>query len=202
VYGMGTYVEGVGLHMDGVGMIKDPVWSTIERFAPVWRELSDRVTSAGASEDADGNAAEHTCMAREEAARKLISNHKAVLKDVTDIMPRTQPELERVALFDAPFVDDALREIGRRLLGRRADGSNEGWCPATAEEAKAWAQTTKYLANRLQATPGEKPGREPDMSLAAARAMRAVLVDVSRVALGVWAAFEGAQQQQQQAYMM
>ena len=36
-----------------------------------------------------------------------------------------------------------------------------------------WAQVATYLTKRLQATPGEKAGRKPDMSAPAAAAMRA-----------------------------
>jgi len=189
IYGVGSYVEGVGLQMDGGGMIEDPVWATIERFAPAWAKLHDCV-KRGVGHDADGAAAKHSPSAREEAAKKLISNHEAVLRDITDLMPRTQPELGRVPLFDAPYVDQMLREVSRRLLGRRSDAYElpDAAAPSTVGQSEAWAQTATYLYGRIQAAPGEKPGREPDMSVAAANALREVLQEVSNLAMSMLAA--------------
>ena len=44
-----------------------------------------------------------------------------------------------------------------------------------------WAATARYLAGRIQASPEEMPGRTPDMSPAAASAMRAVLSELGRL---------------------
>jgi len=194
IYGVGSYVEGVGLQMDGGGMVEDPVWATIERFAPAWAKLHDCM-KRGIGQDADGAAANHSPDAREEAANKLISNHERVLRDITDLMPRTQPELGRVPLFDAPHVDQMLREVSRRLIGRRgvADDLPDAATPSTVGQSEAWAQTATYLYGRIQATPGEKPGREPDMSVAAANALREVLQEVGNLAMNILAAFEEGQ---------
>ena len=145
--------------------------------APRWealRRLMDSSTSAGSTTLADGAAAQHSHDAREEAARKLITNHEAVVRDVTNASPMTQPQLQRVTEAAAPYVDQALREVARRLLGRRpgAGQLQESVDPATA------AQTARYLHSRIQSTDAEKPGRTPDMSTAAAAAMRSVLAEV------------------------
>ena len=47
---------------------------------------------------ADGASAGHTCAARHEAATKLVTNHAAVIRDVTrpDGPPVSQPSLKRM----------------------------------------------------------------------------------------------------------
>ena len=115
---------------------------------------------------------------REEAAFKLIANHEAVLRDVTNEAPTTQLDLTRASIEDVEHVDQALREISRRLLPRRAELkgiTEEQLDPAVPEQAAAWAATAKYLDSRIQSQAGERPGREPDMSPQAAAVMRAVL---------------------------
>ena len=41
------------------------------------------------------------------------------MRDVTNPAPKTQHNLERLGVYDAPFVDEFLRETCRRLLGQR-----------------------------------------------------------------------------------
>ena len=60
--------------------------------------------------------------AREEAAFLLISNHEAVLRDVTNANPTTQRDLVRVEAGNLLYADQALRETARRLL-RKSKGS-------------------------------------------------------------------------------
>lgn len=177
IHGVGYYAEGVGFYVDGVGLIADPVATTIEDSAPQWKKLQDAMETP-TSNEADGAAARHSRGAREEAARKLIGNRKAVLRDVTNPMPLTQPGLERAGIFDAPYVDQALRETARRLLGRGLDNVAEEQLDGPTEQAFAWARAMAYLDQRLQATPAERPGRAPDMSEEAAAAFRAVLREV------------------------
>merc|ERR1719191_2725917 len=43
------------------------------------------------------------------------------------------------------------------------------------DEAQVWEQAAKFLGARVQGSKAEMPGREPDMSLASATAMRTVL---------------------------
>ena len=158
--------------------------------APHWAMLHKALEDTGAECDsiAEGAAGGFEQVARDEAARKLISNHVNLLKDVAnpsyslniDGKPLTQVDLERVDTGCAIYADQALREVARRLLGQRPglqdlemrlDTSN-------AAQVATWAATTRYLHGRIQAHPDEKPGRTPDMSPAAAAAMRAVLQEV------------------------
>ena len=141
---------------------------------------------------ADGAAAAHAKHARDEAAGKLIMNRGAVLRDLTNPSDTTniagknltQRELRRVPAEYRVHADAFLREVARRLLGRRpealaltepvAQTDSEAW-------ALAWAQAATYLSARIQSTPDERPGRAPDMSVEAAAALRAVLAEVGEV---------------------
>jgi len=150
--------------------------------AELWSTLRENLYNAEADNmhltKVDGAAAAHSPIAREEAARKLIVNHESVLRDVTNGNALTQPDLARLPSIAEPFVDQALREVARRLIGRRpGEDCLEKLQPTTAALA-AWADTAKYLDSRIQATVQEKPGRPPDMSEQAAAAMRAVLWEV------------------------
>uniref|UniRef100_A0A7S2GAZ8 DUF4142 domain-containing protein n=1 Tax=Haptolina brevifila TaxID=156173 RepID=A0A7S2GAZ8_9EUKA len=152
--------------------------------AELWSMLRENLYNAEADNmhltKVSGAAAAHAAAAREEAARKLIVNHESVLRDVTNANPRTQPDLTRLPSTAQPFVDQALREVARRLIGSRPgeDGSEKLQLSAAAQVA--WAETAKYLDTRIQATAQEMPGRPPDMSEAAAAAMRAVLWEVGK----------------------
>ena len=94
--------------------------------APHWMMLH-QLLEGGGGEQADGAASSFSPAAREEAARKLISNHVNVLRDVCNPSPShniigtplTQTELTRVGAAHVVHVDEALRETARRLLGRR-----------------------------------------------------------------------------------
>ena len=130
----------------------------------------------------------HSQGAREAAARQLVRNHAAVLSDITNPStklnirgdkPLTQTELQRVAYEDAVFVDQFLRECARRLLGGSHE-MEERLDPSTPAQAQAWCQAAAYLEGRIQSTADQMPGRERDMSPAAAAAMVATMRDVSR----------------------
>ena len=95
----------------------------------------------------------------------------------------TQPGLGRLGMFEALFIDQALREVARRLLGR--SDPEEQLDPAVLGQAQAWVSAAAYLDQRLQATSNECPGRAPDMSVPAAAAMRAALHEVASAAQGV-----------------
>ena len=148
--------------------------------AMLWEPLQMRIRSHGDGSkptEADGIAAAHAHPARFEAARKLITNHEMVLGDVTNPSPQTQHELRRVDVFARHYADEALRELARRLLGLSAGDEPipelraDPHAPAQVEARAAVAQ---YLDGRIQATPQQKPGRQPDMSMDAAAAMKAV----------------------------
>jgi hypothetical protein len=175
-----------------------------------WHELSLALergvdaTGEGAVPGTTG--AQHGAEAREAAARKLIHNHAYVLRDLTNPSRVTningiglsQWNLERVAPEHALDAELALIEIARRLLGLpprprprarpppRARASTDE-AEVVTDEAEdtvrraVWAATARYLAGRIQASPEEMPGRTPDMSPAAASAMRAVLSELGRL---------------------
>jgi hypothetical protein len=170
VHGVGLFMDGVGLYMDGVGMVMDPVRATIEESGSKWSKLHDTLAT-GATGAAD---------AAREAATKLISNHEAVLRDMTQQHPKSQVEVERLGIFEAHFADQALREISRRLLGTH--DSSEQLDTSTLGQAKVWAHVADYLETRLQATAHEGRGRAPDMSAHAADAFRSALHEVGAMA--------------------
>jgi len=160
--------------------------------AELWSMIRENLYNAEADNmhltKVEGAAAAHSAAAREEAARKLIVNHESVVRDVTNASPLTQPDLERLPKSVEPFVDQALREVARRLIGRRPGEDGFEKAPSSAAAMTAWIDTAKYLEKRIQATAAEMPGRPPDMSEQAAAAMRAVLWEVGNVADGAAAA--------------
>jgi len=157
--------------------------------AELWNQLRENLYNAEADKmhltKVDGAAAAHPHGAREEAARKLIMNHDSVLRDVTSPSSKTQLDLSRLPSTAEPFVDQALREVARRLIGHRP--GEDGWekLQLSSSAQIAWSETAKYLDARIQATPQEMPGRPPDMSEEAAAAMRAVLWEVGMGTSGV-----------------
>ena len=88
-------------------------------------------------------------------------------------------ELTRARKEDSDAVDAPLREVARRLVGVKL--LKEETASGQAQ-ALAWATAMQYLSARVQGTPEEKPGREPDMSAAAAAAFRDVLAEVGKAA--------------------
>eukprot|EP00966_Prymnesium_polylepis_P040752 945729-Prymnesium_polylepis.1 len=112
-----------------------------------WESLHKLLDVEGGA-DADGAAAAHPAAAREEAARMLLGNHENVLDDVTNPLndkniigvPLTQRELTRVSADHVHYVDQAMREVVRRLLGRRAGSEElqEHLDGSTHAQAVAW----------------------------------------------------------------
>lgn len=156
------------------------------------RAACDYIAFAGTEGAADGAAAEHASAARHEAARKLVYNHEAVLRDITRRggPPVSQPELARVDADEA-VVDAALYEVARRLIGRVPGQRVRAAKPSGEAQAATWAATAAYLSARLQGTSDDMSGvhkferRAADMSDAAAAAMRAVLAEVGAEAPAV-----------------
>ena len=148
----------------------------------LWAALQQKIDSNRAF-DATADAA---AVARVEAATKLVGNRSAVLNDITNPVPSpSQPDLKRVDVGVRSYVDQMLREVARRLLGRCAarclDERMEVSNPAQQAQQAAWAAAAQFLSKRIQATPIAS-GRAPDMSPAAAAAMRTVLQDIDEQA--------------------
>jgi len=156
-----SLLQEIESEMDGTS----PLWH-------LWEPLKQKLQRSGG-----GSATP----AQLEAASLLLQNHEAVLYDATLAgTPLSQPELPRVGVEVRAYADQALREVGRRLL--RAEGLlNERLGddhPAFAAQQAAWRATCTFLSSRLQIEPIPS-GRAPDMSEAAGAAMREALLEVA-----------------------
>ena len=110
VYGGFTLMEGQGLHVDGFGLVPDPIIEATKLGLARWKLYEETLQRARSTLDP----------AKLEAAHKLISNHERVLRDVTNLMPRTQNNLRRLQVLEAAPANQALREVSRILLGNPA----------------------------------------------------------------------------------
>lgn len=121
-----------------------------------------------------------------EAAKRLVNNHYNVLIDITNPAPETQHELQRIPVQYRPMVDAFLREMCRRLHGRRPGPEayalfrmvEEPLEQGNQEQLAVWGAAATYLTGRIQSVPDQKPGRNPDMSLAAATAFVQVAQEI------------------------
>ena len=162
-------------------------WQEAANSTRTWGNLNDHLDSLEPAESvADGAAAKHPALARTEAARKVVGNHEALLKDLTraDGPPSTQPALARMPGREKD-VDLFLKEIARRLAGRYPDQGCRHTKPTSAQQLETWAAAAAYLAARLQVSTEDvkgvrgHTGRKPDMSPPAGLALRAVLAEVA-----------------------
>jgi hypothetical protein len=117
-----------------------------------------------------------TMLAQIEAAHMLMNNRERVVQDITNPGPKnidgkalTQKDLQRVDVQHRACVDAMVREVCCRLLGKGAS------MPQVPGEVSVWAEAARFLSGRVQGAPADCPGRSPDMSPAAAAALRAVL---------------------------
>jgi hypothetical protein len=158
------------------------VWASAAQY------LSKRIQSSaeqmpGRKPDMTSGAANAMCAVLEEiaapleAAQLLIDNRARVVQDITNPGLKgilggalTQRELERVPIKDRASVDSMISELCNRLQGKQGK-------KASGDEGKVWAAAARYFSARIQASAAEKPGRNADMSAAAANALRAVLKD-------------------------
>jgi hypothetical protein len=120
-----------------------------------------------------------TVLAQIEAGSKLMSNREKVVKDIVNQGKvgvnggeLTQLNLKRVDATHQGSVESMVREVIGRLFGNKVSE------PKTASEANVWAEAASFFNSRIQASAAECPGRAPDMSLAAAKALGAVLAQV------------------------
>merc|ERR1719240_2134196 len=97
-----------------------------------------------------------------EAAQLLSTNRARVVQDITNPGPKnidgkelTQTELARVDSKDQAAVDAMVTDVCNRLQGK-AGGAPQ----------PSWAAAARYLSQRVQGSPNQKPDRKPDMSLA------------------------------------
>jgi len=114
-----------------------------------------------------------------EAAQMLMHNRERVIQDITNPGPKniegkklTQTDLKRVGSEHRASVDAMVNEVCCCLLGRTTSRK------PSPEDAPVWAQATAFLAGRIQGTPSDCPGRDPDMSSAAAAALRTMLAQM------------------------
>jgi len=152
------------------------VWAEAARF------LSARIQGTpaempGRNPDMSSEAATalRARLAQMEAAHMLMSNRERVVQDITNPGPRnidgkalTQTELKRVDINNQASVNAMVKEVICRLL-------NKTPCTPTPQELSVWAEAAAFLSGRIQGTSAEMPGRKPDMSSDAAKALRSVL---------------------------
>jgi len=157
------------------------IWACAKTDDENWARLSE-ILSAPTGDGlltADGVAGGFDQAARDEAAAKLIGNHSRVLIDICNPQPKTQGNLKRVGAESQAHVDQMLREVARRLLGRRPGAATISPAVPVGGAKQAWKDTAAYLAARTQSTEQQCPGRKPDMSEKAAAAFLAVVKEVA-----------------------
>merc|ERR1712039_798602 len=135
------------------------IWACAKSDDENWAQLSEILSKPVGSGliSADGVAGGFNQVARDEAATKLIGNNSRVVRDICNSQPKTQTNLTRVSSGSEGEVDKMLREVARRLLGRRPGATS---IPAqTTGNKQVWQQTAAYLAARTQSTDQQCPGR-------------------------------------------
>merc|ERR1711870_37919 len=135
-------------------------------------------TSSGMTPKPNAGApARHSASARVEAARKLITNREAVLKDICNPERKTMFNIhEVVPAHLAGTVESGMKETARRLLG--GSGSSN-FTPSGPVEKEVTAGMAKVMSNRLQTSTTQCPNRAPDMGEEAGNALVDVLKEVS-----------------------
>jgi choline dehydrogenase-like flavoprotein len=157
--------------------------------AAKWSEMNEHLLAF--EQDRGDGSSVAVGLARAASARKLITNHEAVLRDAVNPDPLTQHHLARVSPAYARYVDEALYELATLLTKRVWPG---GKCPAptaqakSAEQASAWSATARYLERRLQYKPEQydRCGRPSDMDPQAAEVFCEALLRIRETAEESW----------------
>merc|ERR1719207_269335 len=117
--------------------------------------------------------------ASREAAQMLMNNYVRVVQDITNPGPNnidgkrlTQTDLKRVDIKQQALVGAMVRDVCCCLVGKATPKA------LSPEEVQVWAEAARFLSGRIQGTPAEMPGRNPDMSAQAATALRTMLAQV------------------------
>lgn len=127
-----------------------------------WQELEEMLARAGSTPQA-------------EAAKKLITNRARVLNDVCNPARKSQPGIMKVPIDYSGYVENGMKECAWRLLG------GGGRFPANGTERQAWVGMASVISARLQVTEDACPGRAPDMSPAAGKALTSALQGMTAV---------------------
>merc|ERR1719161_1228147 len=124
--------------------------------------------------------------AKNDAASKLEANFARVVRDITNPGPKnidgktlSQPELQRVDPKYVKSVEAMVTAVCGRLRGKAISAPSK-------EDAQVWTQAAKFLGARVQGSKADMPGREPDMSLASATAMKTVLGQIEVACKMIW----------------
>mmetsp|Transcript_22455 Transcript_22455/g.48772 ORF Transcript_22455/g.48772 Transcript_22455/m.48772 type:complete len:339 (+) Transcript_22455:589-1605(+) len=114
-----------------------------------------------------------------EAATKLITNHKAVVKDCTRSDPKSQQHIERASDFDA--ADVMLRHVASLLLDSSCSSFVAVTCTTLANEVPMFDMTEESGKEAAAAarTVASRLCVPRDMSAPAASILRAILISVS-----------------------
>jgi hypothetical protein len=116
---------------------------------------------------------------KHQVATRLMCNRDRVVKDICnpgakniDGQALTQPDLKRLGRENEASVHAMISDVCCSLTHT---GNPR---PATAQDKPVWQQAAVYLSARVQGSPEQKPGRNPDMSVDAAQALKAALAHV------------------------
>jgi hypothetical protein len=158
------------------------VWANAAWFLGVRVQGSDREMPGRAPDMSAAQAeAMKTVLGQIEAASKLMNNREVVCKDIINSGSTgvyggmlTQRGLQRLDPKHRDIVNDMLREVTARLLGKKAQ------IPSGDEKVKVWADAASFFGSRIQSAdsadnPREHSNRKNDMSRAAAGALKTVL---------------------------
>lgn len=114
-----------------------------------------------------------------EAARALMSNRDRVVKDICNPGPTnidgkrlSQTQLQRVSKEQQACVHAMISEVCCRLLFVTNPQ------PDIEKDPAVWKDAATYLMGRIQGEQNQCPGRNPDMSASAARALEGVLAQM------------------------